>query len=94
MCCDIIDIDGDTRNEIVIGSYGGELLIYRASLAATMTNETTTTNGGTTMRWQLVGTRSFAAPIYRIFLCGFLGKTGKRNAQLCVLTADGVSILQ
>ncbi|CAG8512294.1 4926_t:CDS:10 [Ambispora leptoticha] len=54
LCSHVMDVDWDGRNEILVGTYGREMLIYKQE-----ENDNDPT-------FQLIWRRSFAHPIYRI----------------------------
>jgi hypothetical protein len=58
----------------VIGSYSGDVLFYRQQ-----------PRDDGTLQWQLIQSRSLAAPVCRVFQC----RLAKRDV-LCILTGEGV----
>lgn len=99
LCCELID-DDDGKRKIAIGTYSGDVLVYRCAADG---------------RWELAATRSFGAPVHRLTHCNFLGEVflfvgvGRRRGvrvdatptadagrsarrQLCVQTTDGVVV--
>ncbi|CAB4424908.1 unnamed protein product [Rhizophagus irregularis] len=80
LCSHIMDIDWDGKNEILIGTYGRELLIYKQNV-----------NSQDMITYQLLWQRSFTHPIYRITSLD-LNEDGIE--ELIVATQYGVHILQ
>ncbi|RGB35436.1 hypothetical protein C1646_699671 [Rhizophagus diaphanus] len=80
LCSHIMDIDWDGKNEILIGTYGRELLIYKQNV-----------NSQGMITYQLLWQRSFTHPIYRITSLD-LNEDGIE--ELIVATQHGVHILQ
>ncbi|RIA89099.1 hypothetical protein C1645_773359 [Glomus cerebriforme] len=80
LCSHIMDIDWDGKNEILIGTYGRELLIYKQNV-----------NSQGMIIYQLLWQRSFTHPIYRITGLD-LNEDGIE--ELIVATQYGVHILQ
>ncbi|CAB5192498.1 unnamed protein product [Rhizophagus irregularis] len=80
LCSHIMDIDWDGKNEILIGTYGRELLIYKQNV-----------NSQDMITYQLLWQRSFTHPIYRI---ASLDLNEDGIEELIVATQYGVHILQ
>eukprot|EP00731_Ephydatia_muelleri_P027782 Em0019g655a len=80
LCATIADVNWDGRNELVLGTYGKELLVYQ--LDATVTG---------TMGIRLLWQRSFAHPIH----CLWYGDlTGDGLSEMVVVTMGGIHVLQ
>ncbi|CAG8442515.1 13682_t:CDS:10 [Ambispora gerdemannii] len=58
LCSHVMDVDWDGRNEVLVGTYGRELLIYK--------QQESSGEGDDDLTFQLIWRRSFAHPIYRI----------------------------
>ncbi|CAG8575752.1 2991_t:CDS:10 [Funneliformis caledonium] len=80
LCSHIMDIDWDGQNEILIGTYGRELLVYKQDI-----------NSQGKITFQLIWQRSFTHPIYRI---SGLDLNEDGVEELIVATQYGVHILQ
>jgi len=80
LCSHIMDIDWDGKNEILIGTYGRELLIYKQSV-----------NSQGIIIYQLLWQKSFTHPIYQITSLD-LNEDGIK--ELIVATQYGVHILE
>ncbi|PNF25744.1 Kaptin [Cryptotermes secundus] len=81
LCSATADVDMDGRNEVVLGTYGQEVLIYKYQ-------ECSPDKSGA---WLLVSQRSFANPIHSIL---YLDVTGDGVREFVILTLRGVHILQ
>ncbi|XP_071316815.1 KICSTOR complex protein kaptin [Trachinotus anak] len=78
LCALVIDLDFDGQKEVLLGTYGQELLCYKFHL----------TGGG---QFQLQWRRSFKSPLLSII---YLDLTGDGLRELAVLTLKGLHILQ
>ncbi|KAJ9582834.1 hypothetical protein L9F63_022793 [Diploptera punctata] len=81
LCSTIADIDMDGRNEILLGTYGQEVLMYKYM-------EGTSEKTG---KWVLKSQRSFANPIHSIL---YLDVTGDGVKEFVILTLRGVHVMQ
>ncbi|XP_069681565.1 KICSTOR complex protein kaptin-like isoform X2 [Periplaneta americana] len=81
LCSTIADVDMDGRNEIVLGTYGQEVLVYKYQQ-----NESDKAGS-----WFLRSQRSFANPIHSIL---YLDVTGDGVKEFVILTLRGVHIMQ
>ena len=77
-CCALADIDFDGRQEILIGTYGEELLVYRQS-------------DENISAWKLQWSKSFNNPIHGVFN---LDLTNDGLKELIIVTVKTVIILQ
>lgn len=81
LCTCVADLDGDGSNEIIIGTYGHMLLIYKqSSLASSDSSD-----------FQLVFQQRLAQPIYALFCCDIVGDGLK---ELVVVTLKAVVVFQ
>ena len=78
-CCSLADIDFDGRQEILIGTYGEELLVYKVSADKNISD------------WTLQWSKSFNNPIHGIF---HLDLTNDGMKELAIVTMKTVIILQ
>ncbi|XP_029375208.1 KICSTOR complex protein kaptin isoform X2 [Echeneis naucrates] len=78
LCALVIDLDFDGQKEVLLGTYGQELLCYKFSPAG----------GG---QFQLQWRRSFKSPVLSII---YLDLTGDGLRELAVLALKGLHILQ
>ncbi|KDR12519.1 KICSTOR complex protein kaptin-like isoform X2 [Zootermopsis nevadensis] len=81
LCSTIADVDMDGKHEILLGTYGQEILTYKYQ-------ECCTDKSGT---WSLVSQRSFANPIHSIL---YLDVTGDGVKEFVILTLRGVHVMQ
>lgn len=77
----VIDLDFDGRKEVLLGTYGQELLCYKYQAAVS----------GGDGQFQLQWRRSFKSPLLSII---YLDLTGDGMKELAVLTLKGLHILQ
>ncbi|RHZ55137.1 hypothetical protein Glove_420g60 [Diversispora epigaea] len=82
LCSHVLDVDWDGRNEIIIGTYGREMLIFKQDI-----NE----DPNSTISFKLIHQQSFIHPIYGIKGI-YLNQDGIN--ELIVATQYGVHILQ
>ncbi|CAJ1064769.1 KICSTOR complex protein kaptin [Xyrichtys novacula] len=82
LCSLVIDLDFDEQKEVLLGTYGQELLCYKFQPAV---------NGGGDGQFQLQWRRSFKSPLLSII---YLDLTGDGLRELAVLTLKGLHILQ
>ncbi|CAG8502608.1 2575_t:CDS:10 [Acaulospora morrowiae] len=82
LCSHVMDVDWDGKNEIIVGTYGRELLIYKQ-----ITNE----DPNDPISFELLFQKSFSYPIYRITGID-LNQDGIE--ELIVVTQYGTHILQ
>ncbi|CAG8467466.1 2432_t:CDS:10 [Diversispora eburnea] len=82
LCSHVMDVDWDGRNEIIIGTYGREMLIYKQEI-----NE----DPNSIISFKLIHQQSFTHPIYSINGI-YLNQDG--IDELIVSTQYGVHILQ
>ena len=76
----VTDLDGDGRNEIIIGTYGHMLLVYKQNASSPDTGD-----------FQLVFQHRMAQPIYALFCCDIVGDGLPR---LLAVTFSAVVIFQ
>uniref|UniRef100_A0AAY4DHA6 Kaptin (actin binding protein) n=1 Tax=Denticeps clupeoides TaxID=299321 RepID=A0AAY4DHA6_9TELE len=81
VCALIIDCDFDGEKEILLGTYGQELLCYKFCPPI----------GGAAGHFQMVWRRSFKSPLLSII---YLDLTGDGLKELAVLTLKGLHVLQ
>uniref|UniRef100_H3D247 Kaptin (actin binding protein) n=1 Tax=Tetraodon nigroviridis TaxID=99883 RepID=H3D247_TETNG len=81
LCALVIDLDFDGQKEVLLGTYGQELLCYKFQVAA----------GGQDGQFQLQWRRSFKSPLLSVI---YLDLTGDALRELAVLTLKGLHILQ
>ncbi|XP_069575676.1 KICSTOR complex protein kaptin isoform X1 [Brachyistius frenatus] len=81
LCALVIDLDFDGQKEVLLGTYGQELLCYKFLPAGS----------GQDGRFQLQWRRSFKSPLLSII---YLDLTGDGLRELAVLTLKGLHILQ
>ncbi|XP_076607098.1 KICSTOR complex protein kaptin [Chaetodon auriga] len=81
LCALVIDLDFDGQREVLLGTYGQELLCYKFQLAGS----------GQDGQFQLQWKRSFKSPLLSII---YLDLTGDGLRELAVLTLKGLHILQ
>ncbi|KAJ8873438.1 hypothetical protein PR048_024255 [Dryococelus australis] len=79
LCSLTADIDMDGRKEILIGTFGQELLVYKFY------------DEREDSKWQLLNQRTFANPIHSMM---YLDVTGDGVRELIALTLRGVHIMQ
>lgn len=80
LCACIADVNMDGQNEIMLGTYGQEILLYKYVIT-----------DDSAEGWTLESQRSFATPIYSIL---YMDITGDGVREFIVLTLRGVHILQ
>lgn len=81
LCALVIDLDFDRQKEVLLGTYGQELLCYKFQ----------PTGSGRDGQFQLQWRRSFKSPLLSII---YLDLTGDGLRELAVLTLKGLHILQ
>ncbi|KAK5918605.1 hypothetical protein CgunFtcFv8_003354 [Champsocephalus gunnari] len=81
LCALVIDLDFDGQKEVLLGTYGQELLCYKFQPAGT----------GREDEFQLQWRRSFKSPLLSLI---YLDLTGDGLRELAVLTLKGLHILQ
>ncbi|XP_034540291.1 KICSTOR complex protein kaptin [Notolabrus celidotus] len=81
LCALVIDLDFDGQKEVLLGTYGQELLCYKFQPAGS----------GGDGQFQLQWRRSFKSPLLSII---YLDLTGDGVRELAVLTLKGLHILQ
>nr|XP_057943095.1 KICSTOR complex protein kaptin isoform X1 [Doryrhamphus excisus] len=81
LCALVIDLDFDGEKEVLLGTYGQELLCYKFQHAAE----------GEDGHFQFLWRRSFKSPLLSII---YLDLTGDGLRELAVLTLKGLHILQ
>nr|CAD7573443.1 unnamed protein product [Timema californicum] len=81
MCCLVADIDMDGKQEVILGTYGQEMLVYKLESSSEDGKES----------WQLNCQRGFSNPIYSLL---YVDVTGDGVKELVVLTLQGVHIMQ
>ncbi|XP_044226464.1 KICSTOR complex protein kaptin [Thunnus albacares] len=81
LCALVIDLDFDGQKEVLLGTYGQELLCYKFQA----------TGSGRDGHFQLLWRRSFKSPLLSII---YLDLTGDGLRELAVLTLKGLHILQ
>uniref|UniRef100_UPI0037E9C62E KICSTOR complex protein kaptin n=1 Tax=Semicossyphus pulcher TaxID=241346 RepID=UPI0037E9C62E len=81
LCALVIDLDFDGQKEVLLGTYGQELLCYKFQPA----------ESGGDGQFQLQWRRSFKSPLLSII---YLDLTGDGLRELAVLTLKGLHILQ
>uniref|UniRef100_A0A3P9HM52 Kaptin (actin binding protein) n=1 Tax=Oryzias latipes TaxID=8090 RepID=A0A3P9HM52_ORYLA len=80
LCALVIDLDFDGQKEVLLGTYGQELLCYKFQ-----------STGSSHEQFQLQWRRSFKSPLLSIT---YLDLTGDGLKELAVLTLKGLHILQ
>uniref|UniRef100_A0A7N6AAC0 Kaptin (actin binding protein) n=1 Tax=Anabas testudineus TaxID=64144 RepID=A0A7N6AAC0_ANATE len=81
LCALVIDLDFDGQKEVLLGTYGQELLCYKFH----------PTGSGSESQFELQWRRSFKSPLLSII---YLDLTGDGLRELAVLTLKGLHILQ
>ncbi|KAF4073358.1 hypothetical protein AMELA_G00258070 [Ameiurus melas] len=81
LCALLIDLDFDGQLEVLLGTYGLDLLCYKFQQPT----------GSTEGRFQLMWRRSFKSPLLSII---YLDLTGDGLKELAILTIKGLHILQ
>uniref|UniRef100_A0A667ZHQ6 Kaptin (actin binding protein) n=1 Tax=Myripristis murdjan TaxID=586833 RepID=A0A667ZHQ6_9TELE len=81
LCALVIDLDFDGQKEVLLGTYGQELLCYKFQPPAS----------GGQGQFQLLWRRSFKSPLLSII---YLDLTGDGLRELAILTLKGLHILQ
>ncbi|XP_077361870.1 KICSTOR complex protein kaptin isoform X1 [Festucalex cinctus] len=81
LCALVIDLDFDGQKEVLLGTYGQELLCYKFHHGA----------AGEEQHFELLWRRSFKSPLLSII---YLDLTGDGLRELAVLTLKGLHILQ
>nr|XP_058954875.1 KICSTOR complex protein kaptin-like isoform X1 [Pocillopora verrucosa] len=84
-CTCIADVNWDGKNEIILGTYGQELLIFKC---VPLDN---TGNGSNSIDFQLMWRRSFASPLFAI---EYLDLTNDGLKELAVASLSGLHVLQ
>uniref|UniRef100_A0A672FSD1 Kaptin (actin binding protein) n=1 Tax=Salarias fasciatus TaxID=181472 RepID=A0A672FSD1_SALFA len=85
LCALVLDLDFDGQQEVLLGTYGQELLCYKLQAAPGGGG------GGSDSHFQLQWRRSFKSPVLSII---YLDLTGDGVRELAVLTLKGLHILQ
>ncbi|CAG8777706.1 28222_t:CDS:10, partial [Gigaspora margarita] len=80
LCSNIMDVDWDGNNEILVGTYGRELLVYKQDI-----------DHHNVLTFKLIWQRSFSHPIYQI---ANLDLNQDGIEELIVATQHGIHILQ
>ncbi|CAG8481604.1 219_t:CDS:10 [Racocetra persica] len=80
LCSNIMDVDWDGKNEILVGTYGRELLVYKQDI-----------DKHNVLTFKLIWQRSFSHPIYQI---ANLDLNQDSIEELTVATQHGIHILQ
>ncbi|EDV23715.1 uncharacterized protein TRIADDRAFT_57189 [Trichoplax adhaerens] len=97
LCSYIADIDWDGKNEIILGSYGQELLVYKRldnyfNLSKDDTDETLMEKARSPYKsLDLIYQHSFSEPIYS---CCYIDLTGDGVCELVVTTFRALHVLQ
>jgi hypothetical protein len=78
LCCRALDANQDGRNELLIGTFSGHILVYARG-----------EQDGS--EWRLVDDRVYASAVHSIVPINLLG--GQDSAQLAVSTTDGIQLL-
>ncbi|XP_056141054.1 KICSTOR complex protein kaptin [Lampris incognitus] len=81
LCALVIDLDFDGQKEVLLGTYGQELLCYKFQQPVR----------GTSGQFQLLWRRSFKSPLLSII---YLDLTGDGLRELAILTLKGLHIMQ
>lgn len=81
LCALLIDLDFDGQQEVLLGTYGQDLLCYKFQQP----------NGTTEGQFQLMWRRSFKSPLLSVI---YLDLTGDGLKELAILTIKGLHILQ
>lgn len=84
-CTCIADVNWDGKNEIILGTYGQELLIFKG---VRLDN---TGNSSNSIDFQLMWKRSFASPLFAI---EYLDLTNDGLKELVVASLSGLHVLQ
>ena len=84
VCSYVSDVDWDGTNEILLGTYGQELLVYKLNKEC---NESCNEKLRATLGW----TKSFAQPIYSI---NYVDLTNDGVRELIVASSKGLHVLQ
>lgn len=80
LCAEAIDANLDGRNELLIGTFSGHVLVYARAPGST--------------EWRLSDTRTFASAVHRIVPLNLLGGNEPNTTQqLAVCTNDGVQLM-
>jgi hypothetical protein len=79
LCATVIDSNSDGRNELLIGTFSGHVLVYARAAAD---------------EWRLVDTRQLGSAVHSILPFNMLGGTEpSASLQLAVNTSDGVQLM-
>lgn len=84
-CTCIADVNWDGKNEIILGTYGQELLIFKGVFLDD------TGNNSNSIDFQLMWRRSFASPLFAI---EYLDLTNDGLKELAVASLSGLHVLQ
>uniref|UniRef100_A0A8C5CCP8 Kaptin n=1 Tax=Gadus morhua TaxID=8049 RepID=A0A8C5CCP8_GADMO len=82
LCALVVDLDFDGQKEVLIGTYGQELLCYKFQEQSHV---------GSERRFQMVWRRSFKSPVLSIT---YSDLTGDGLKELAILTLKGLHIMQ
>ncbi|CAH1265666.1 KPTN [Branchiostoma lanceolatum] len=97
LCCCVGDVDWDGRNEVIIGTYGQELLVYKycegSSRSRHKSNSSVASEKSASLEsdFTLLWRRSFAHPILAL---AYLDMTRDGLWELVVISTKGCHILQ
>ncbi|ORX81052.1 hypothetical protein BCR32DRAFT_293498 [Anaeromyces robustus] len=94
LCCTSMDVDFDGRNEILIGSYSQDLLVYKENINIDdeLEEEKINTNEIDKFNcFEMIWQREFAFPLYDIYV-GDFNMDGL--LELVIITMFGIHILQ
>lgn len=84
-CTCIADVDWDGSNEIILGTYGQELLVYKC---ISLDGSVVWTNN---VDFELIWKRSFASPLFAI---EYMDLTNDGLKELTVASLSGLHVLQ
>lgn len=90
ICSCVCDVDMDGYNEILLGTYGQELLVYKHRSNWSAMEDVPDSNGATDT-FTLIKQRSFASPLHSI---KYIDVTGDGLKEIVILAMKGVHILQ
>ena len=91
--CVVADLDMDGQHEILLGTYGQELLMYKLieKPVELKTEDSSPVEAVLRKEWELMWTRSFNAPILAL---QHLDLTGHGLKELILMTTRSVQVLQ